>query len=435
MLSKEDNELMCRVGPETGMGQVMRRSWMPALLSSELPEAGGDPVHVELLNENFVAFRDGEGTVGLLDEHCCHRGASLTVGRVEQCGIRCIYHGWLFSADGRVLETPNVPDTRFKDRLRAKSYPVQEAGGILWAYLGDPAEMPPLPDYAFMRAPESHRLNTVLIWNANYVQVMEGIFDSSHLSVLHSSALASANGELTFAQATSHMQYDAAPRIEAEETDFGLHYAAIRRIDDKLETRVTPFIAPCFQLNPNGDIWSALVPMADGKTAFYQTWWSDEQRYGEEPLRSQQLAVVGLTPAILESHGMTRSTYDTPARMSRTNGWHQDRDLVRKGHATGMVSFSQEDAICVVTGGGDGIRDRTNEHLSTADLAISMIYRVLLRSARNVLAGKDPVGAGLSVGHVRAVNASLPLDSDWRDLVPQHKAPREPARVGGGASA
>src|ERR1044072_8079314 len=205
MLSKEDNELMCRVGPETGMGQVMRRCWMPALLSSELPEAGGDPVHVELLNESFVAFRDGEGTVGLLDEHCCHRGASLTVGRVEQCGVRWIYHGWLFSADGRVLEPPNVPDRRFKDRLRAKSYPVQEAGGILWAYLGDPAEMPPLPEYEFMRAPESHRLNTVMIWNANYVQVMEGIFNIPPVGVLLSSALVAQRGDLLFAKARSHM--------------------------------------------------------------------------------------------------------------------------------------------------------------------------------------------------------------------------------------
>src|SRR5437868_2681183 len=129
MLSREDNELMCRVGPGTGMGEVMRRTWMPALLSSEMPERGGDPVHVELLGENFVAFRDGDGNIGLLDEHCCHRGASLAVGRVEKCGIRCIYHGWVFAADGQVLETPNVADPRFKERFKAKSYPVREAGG------------------------------------------------------------------------------------------------------------------------------------------------------------------------------------------------------------------------------------------------------------------------------------------------------------------
>ena len=422
MLSAEDNALMCRVGPGAAMGAVMRRTWLPALLSTELP-ADGDPVHVELLGESFVAFRDGSGRIGLLDEACCHRGASLALGHVEKCGIRCIYHGWLFDADGHVLETPNVPDQRFKDRFRAPSYPFREAGGLLWAYLGDPAAIPPFPDFEFLNVPESNRMPTVAIVGANFVQVMEGIFDSSHLTLLHSSALAAASGsDLNFAQATSHMQFDAAPRIEAEETDFGLHYAAIRTVDGRRETRVTPFIAPCFQLNPNGDLWSALVPMADGKTAFYQVWWSDELRYGEEPLRTQQKEITGLSEELLSAYGMTRATFDTPARMRRQNGWRQDRVAMKGGHFTGMPNFTQEDAVCVTAGTGDGIRDRSREHLSTADMAIGMIYRVLLRSARNVMEGRDPVGFGMSVGHVRATNAtsSLDVEHDWRALVPQH---------------
>lgn len=423
MLSHEDNDLMCRVGPGTGMGEVMRRTWMPALLASELPERGGDPVHVELLGENFVAFRDGEGNIGLLDEHCCHRGASLTVGRVEKCGIRCIYHGWVFAADGQVLETPNVTDPRFKERFKAKSYPVREAGGIIWAYLGGPQFMPAFPKYKFLDAPKSHLLPTLTIVGGNYVQVLEGILDSSHLSVLHSSALQKASGDaLSFAQKTSHMQFDAAPRIEAEETDFGLHYAAIRKIGDHDEIRVTPFIAPCFQLNPNGDFWSALVPMADDKTAFYQVWWSDELRYGEEPLRTKQKEMVGLDDATLQSYGMTRATFDSPGRMSRANGWRQDRAAMREGHFTGMVSFTQEDAVCVVTSGG--IRDRSRERLSTADMAIGMMYRVLLRSARSVLDGGQPYGAGVSVADVRGVSATCSPGTNWRTLVPQHKVVR-----------
>lgn len=421
MLSPQDNALMCEVGPGTGMGDVMRHTWLPALLSSELP-ANGDPVHVELLNENFVAFRDGNGRIGLLDEICCHRGASLTVGRVEKCGIRCIYHGWLFDADGKVLETPNVQDTKFKNRFTAKSYPFREAGGLLWTFLGDEADMPPFPDLPFMHAPESHRLPTLQVMGGNFVQVMEGIFDSSHLTLLHSSALASAAGsDLSFAQATSHMQFEAAPRIEAEETDFGFHYAALRMIDGKQETRVTSFVAPCFQYNPNGDLFSALVPMTDGKTAFYQVWWSETERFGEEPLASNQKELVGLDEPTLARHGMTRSTCDTPARMSRQNGWHQDREAMKKGHFTGMASFSQEDAVCVVAGGGNGIRDRSKERLSTADLAVGMIYRVLLRSARDVLKGQKPVGHGLSTGHVRGAHATLPPGTDWRTLVPQHR--------------
>src|SRR5712671_6566934 len=127
------------------MGNAMRRFWIPAMLSSELPQSGRDPLHVELLGESFVSFRNEKGEIGLLDEACCHRGASLTVGRVENCGIRCIYHGWLFSPTGTVLETPNVTDPRFKDRVKARAYPVREAGGLIWTYLGDPAQLPPFP--------------------------------------------------------------------------------------------------------------------------------------------------------------------------------------------------------------------------------------------------------------------------------------------------
>ena len=134
MLSTKDNELMCRTGRDLPMGKAMRHFWIPALLSSELPKPDCDPVHVELLGENFVAFRDSEGKVGLLDEMCCHRGASLTLGRSEACGLRCIYHGWLFAADGTVLETPNIADPSFKSRFKAKAYPVREAGGLVDLY-------------------------------------------------------------------------------------------------------------------------------------------------------------------------------------------------------------------------------------------------------------------------------------------------------------
>ena len=147
MLTRAESELICRIGPGSQMGAVMRRYWLPALSSSELPEPGGDPVHVELLGEHFVAFRDSEGRVGLLDEACCHRGASLLLGRVEGCGIRCIYHGWKYAVDGKVLETPNVPDGKFKDRIRARAYPVREAGSLIWTYLGPADLQPSFPEW------------------------------------------------------------------------------------------------------------------------------------------------------------------------------------------------------------------------------------------------------------------------------------------------
>ena len=421
MISPADNELMCRVGEGTPMGTAMRQFWLPALTSEELPDADGDPVHVELLGQSLVAFRDSNGQVGLLDEMCCHRGASLTIGRAEDCGLRCIYHGWLFARDGTVLETPNVADDRFRGRFKAKAYPVHEAGGLIWAYLGDAEQVPPLPDFPWMTAAPELRVTPVQINGCNWVQLLEGLLDSSHLSVLHQSALAGAQGQdLGFVKATSHMQYNAAPRVESEETEFGLHYGAMRMVDGQCETRVTAFIAPFWILNPNGDIWTAVVPMTDTKTAFYVTWYDGEKPYGAEPLKSQQLQMIGFNHETLEAYGQTRATFGGPNTPSRANNFRQDRELMRRGHFTGVPTLALEDTLVCVSAGP--LRDRSREKLATVDLAIAHFYRHLLKTAKRVRDGGEPIGQGVSVATIRGVNASVDPSVDWRSLVPQHYA-------------
>lgn len=419
MLSAEDNELVCRTQAHTPMGKAMRHFWTPALLSAELPTAGCDPLHIELLGENFVAFRDQAGTVGLLDEACCHRGASLALGRVEECGIRCIYHGWLFAADGSVLETPNVADPRFKSRFKAKAYPVREAGGIVWTYLGDAANTPAFPDFPALSAPPEQVLTYSSVIGCNYVQVIEGLLDSSHLSVLHSSSLrpSTTAPDIQFVRNTSHMTYDAAPRIEAEETAFGLHYGAIRPLDGVNETNITAFVSPFFILNPN-DIMMAVVPLTDEKCAFYRVYWDGKNLYGQEPLRSQQLKFTGTDLESMEQFGLTRATFDMGRRPQRANGWRQDRSAMKAGHFSGLQGFNLEDAVVSVSSGE--IRDRRSEHLSTADMAIALLYKALLRSARQVAQGGTPVALGMSVAHLRGRRVSLPPGTDWRTLVPSH---------------
>src|SRR5919201_4903190 len=144
MLKQEENELICRVGPGTPMGNLMRQYWVPALLSSELPSPDCNPVRVLLLGEKLIAFRDSTGQVGLLDHTCPHRGASLFFGRNEACGLRCVYHGWKFDVSGRCVDMPNEPpESTFKDKVRAKAYPCQERGGVVWPYLGPRQEPPP----------------------------------------------------------------------------------------------------------------------------------------------------------------------------------------------------------------------------------------------------------------------------------------------------
>jgi len=422
MVPATDNELMCRVGPGTAMGKGIRHFWLPALMSSELAEPGGDPVHVELMGESFVAFRDREGTIGLLDEHCCHRGASLTVGRVENCGIRCIYHGWLFGADGTVMETPNVTERNSKGRFKTRAYPVREAGGMIWTYLGDPAKMPAFPDFPWISAEESMRLTAVTIIGCNYVQLIEGLFDSSHLTILHSTALQrTAGSDLNFDKASNHMRFDASPRIEVEDTDFGLRYAAIRHVDGKAETRITSFIAPFWQINPNGDIVVAVVPMSDEKTAFYTLWWDGQHRFGEEPLRSQSLDTIGVDQATLEKYGHTRATFGTPARASRENLWHQDRERMRGGHFSGAPVLLLDDVLVCMSAGP--LRSRSRELLTPADAAVASLYRLFIRSARAVAEGGVPIGVGVSVADVRGVHDSLPLDADWHSLLQKEPKP------------
>jgi phthalate 4,5-dioxygenase oxygenase subunit len=427
MLSHDENELMCRVGPRSAMGAIFRRHWLPVLESAELPAPDGDPVAVHVLGEHFVAFRDTNGQVGLLDEHCCHRGASLLLGRVEGCGIRCIYHGWKFGADGTVLETPNVPDAKFRTRVRARAYPVQERGGLIWAYFGDPKEKPALPDWPWMNLPAANRINAYAVVNCNYVQLMEGLVDSSHLNILHGSGLQSASDStLDFASRVAGMQIDSTPRIEAEETEFGFHYAAIRSqqsADGSVQrsARIAAFITPCFIANPNGDLLFAIVPMDDTRTLFMHVWWDATRPIGEEPLRSEQLKFVGLDEQTLSQYGMTKATCDSPARPSRANYYLQDRASMRAGrHFTGLPSFTQEDAAVVISAGE--IRDRTKEMLSVADVAVGKLYRVLLKAARSVSdrrAGLVPSADTLA--HVVGIDGALDADQHWQELVPSHR--------------
>lgn len=425
MLTQADNELMCRVGPGTGMGAAMRRYWLPALASDELPEPAGDPVHVELLGEHFVAFRDSEGKVGLLDEACCHRGASLLLGRVEGCGLRCIYHGWKFAVDGTVLETPNVPDPKFKDRIRGRAYPVREAGGLIWTYLGPAEHEPPFPDWQWHSVPASNVLVTHHFVDCNYVQVIEGLVDSSHLGILHSNGLrASLESQLAYATKVSGMQFDLAPRIEEEATDFGFHYAALRagkESSNAAEVRVTAFVMPCIVLNPNGDVATLVVPANDTRSRFFHVWWDPAKAVGAEPLRSETLRFVGLDQQSMRDYGIAAdsSPHERPSRLNR---FHQDRAAIRKGASfSGIAGLVEEDVAASASGGA--IRDRSKEMLSVADLAVGRLYRIYLESVRRVAAGLAPVGLGpgVDLARARGVNAQLPRSSDWRSLVPQHR--------------
>ena len=186
MLRKDQNDLLTQTGPGTPMGRLSRCYWIPALLAEELPENNCPPVRVKLLSERLIAFRDTNGRLGLMDEFCAHRGISLWFGRNEDCGLRCPYHGWKYDVTGQCVDMPSEPEqSNFAQKVKLKSYPLVERGGVLWTYMGPPDTQPPLPEWEFAIVPSGHAFMSKRLQECNWLQALEGGIDSSHVSFLH----------------------------------------------------------------------------------------------------------------------------------------------------------------------------------------------------------------------------------------------------------
>jgi len=419
MLNQQDNERMCRVGAGQPMGRLLRSHWLPVMESSQL-RSGDDPHPVMLAGEEFIAWRDDAGRAALFDSACLHRGASLRLARAEGDGLRCIYHGWKFATNGEVLETPNVADSSFHLRLKGRVHPTREAGGLLWAYLGPHEREPEFPAWPWLALPESQRVVVPHVQECNFVQVIEGLVDSSHLGVLHANGLRHATeSDLDFAQKVASMQRNLAPRLEAQDTSFGFYYAALREMpgEPDTEVRVTAFIAPFTVLNPNGNIMSMLVPVSDTRTVFYHVFWSDTETIAEEPLRSKHLGFIGLTREVLEGFGITPQTLGAPGMPSPANNFLQDRAAMRAGASfSGMPGLIEEDVAVTVSSGP--MRDRSREVLCGADVAIRCLYNALLRAIEAADASRAP----LAYDDIAGVRATLLSGGDWRSLVPHLQA-------------
>jgi phenylpropionate dioxygenase-like ring-hydroxylating dioxygenase large terminal subunit len=410
------------------MGRLLRSHWMPVMESQHL-QTGTDPQPVMLAGEEFVAWRDDSGQAALFDLACLHRGASMRLARAEGDGLRCIYHGWKFAADGEVLETPNVADPAFRRRLRGRVHPTREAGGLLWAYLGPRDREPTFPAWPWLALPQAQRMVIPHVQECNFVQVIEGLVDSSHLGVLHANGLRQAAGsDLDFAQKVRSMQRNLAPTLEAEDTPFGFYYAALRDVAGEAETeaRVTAFVAPFTVLNPNGNIMSMLVPVSDTRTIFYHVFWSDSEPIAQEPLRSRHLGFIGLTPDILQGFGLTAASIGTPGTPSPANNFLQDRATMRAGASfSGLPGLIEEDVAVSVSSGP--LRDRSREVLCGADVAIRKLYNALLRAADTADSARPPI----PYESIAGLSATLPTGGNWRALVPllQPAAPHAPQSI------
>jgi len=410
MITHEENERLTRVGAGTPMGELMRRYWLPALLSWELPEPDGEPVRVRLLGEDLVAFRTTDGQVGLVDELCPHRRASLWLGRNEENGLRCVYHGWKFDVTGQCIDQMNEP-RQFCAKIRIKSYPTCEIGGIVWAYMGPKEKQPAPPKFAWTQVPETHRTVSKVIEDCNWLQALEGGIDTSHFTILHRALKLDAR-QPGIPPNTPGVR-GGAPTLEVDVTDYGYRYFGIRQLGESQYVRGYHFIMPFTQLRPpgpdkeevHGHYW---VPIDDETCMVWNFYYS----YGPEPIGERSG-----DPYSGNAYGAHVDAKTFRPYRNRANNWMIDRQMQKTETFTGIAGINQQDRAVQESMGR--IVDRTKENLGPGDRAVVATRRLLLEAMDSVARGGAPRGIAPSYYDVRAAEAVLGQGADWRaELLP-----------------
>ncbi len=402
MLSNEDNELVTRTNPGTPMGDLIRRYWVPALLSEEIPAPDCPPARVRLMGEDLVAFRDTAGRIGLIGERCSHRGTSLFFGRNEGCALRCIYHGWKYDTDGNVLDTPAEPaGGDFRKKLRHTAYPTREANGIIYAYLGPREKIPLFPDYEWTHVPLEFTYVTKCLLECNYLQGLEGECDSSHLSFLHRSFTNERNQPL--------YKSDTAPFYETEETDFGVRLIATRNAaDNQHYVRFSAFVMPVYGCVPAGRPTNELegyeihtyVPVDDTHCWRYDIGFRRDRAVRDD-----------------EVHRRKQIHPDYTRLRNARNNYLQDRHMQKTVNFTGIEDFLNHDACATESMGA--IFDRSKEHLGVSDKAVIAVRKFLLTAVKELREGKEPPHLVRAAErnwfpHVDCFAYLLPRNVTWR---------------------
>ena len=404
-VTKEQNEQLTRTDAGTLMGDLLRRYWIPALLSEEVAERDGPPVRVQLLGEKLVAFRDSEGRLGLIDEFCAHRRVSLWFGRNEECGLRCPYHGWKYDVNGQCVDLPSEPDKpQIRERIKLKSYPCIERGGAVWAYMGPPELKPAPPEHEWALVSAPQRFVSKRLQDCNYLQAMEGGIDSSHVSFLHSAAL---NRDPLFvgSKGNTYNLRDTAPTFEVVESEGGLLIGARRNADDgRYYWRITPWVMPFFTLVPpraghpiNGHAW---VPIDD------ENCWAWSISY--HPRRALTTKEVSAMQGGAGIHVKYIPGTYVPLQNKR-NDYLMDRNAQRAGLSfSGIEGIGMQDASLQESMGP--IIDRSLEKLMPTDRGIVMARRRLLAAAAANREGKPIPGLSPASQRVRSCALELPRD-------------------------
>lgn len=415
-MTPEENDLLCRVTGDAPMGQLMRRHWTPICLVEEVAEPDGTPVRAQAFGEELVVFRDTTGQLGVIGEHCPHRGASLALGRNEEGGLRCLYHGWKFDIHGNILEMVSEPSgNRMSSGIKHPSYPTKEWAGIVWAYMGPPSTRPEFQPPAWAPTPDVKVAIAKVVLPCNWAQVIEGAIDSAHSSSLHSSDMVPA--KVNSAEATESVwlrpSNDKAPRLQIERTSYGFRYAAIRtpihNADVNDYVRSTVFVAPASALIPPNNLYNVAninVPSDDTTTVFYFIAWGHP---------SQTPDTATWRKFLCQTVGEDLDIFYRPLR-NRDNHFWQDRKAMKAGNFTGITGFPNQDVAMWTTMGA--VANRTDDHLGASDIAVAEFRKQMLKAVRSFQDTGVAIGTGDDAipADVCSFQTMIPKGSDWRSF-------------------
>jgi phenylpropionate dioxygenase-like ring-hydroxylating dioxygenase large terminal subunit len=410
MLSPAENERLTRVGPGTPMGRLFRRYWLPTLLAEELPDRDGAPVRVRLLGEDLVAFRDSDGVAALVGAFCPHRRAPMFFGRNEECGLRCVYHGWKFDRNGTCVDMPSEPpDSLFKTKVTIDAYPTWEGGGMIWAYLGPPELKPEPPGHELVRTPSTHRHVSKSFEECNFLQALEGGIDPTHASIMHNMNI----GDRSFLN-----NYDElVANIQLDKTDYGFTYAGIRKLTNNTWVRGYHYIMPSFHMRAT--VEGPFGRRADGPTIDGHIWipiddehtWVYSFGYSHDPARPLELDKVRARDTRLGRGDFLDKNYRS--RLNKANDYEIDRQVQKEKTMTGIQGINTQD-LALQEGMGP-IVDRSQEHLGTTDRAIITLRQVLTETLDSLerggpLRALDPA----TYRNIRSFDRLIDGDAEWR---------------------
>jgi nitrite reductase/ring-hydroxylating ferredoxin subunit len=405
---------MTRVGPGTPAGRLLRRYWQPVGLVDEF-EASRPVKAVRVLGEDWVLFKENQ-TYGLIERHCAHRGADLAYGRLEDGGLRCSFHGWLYDVRGKCIETPAEPaGSRLCEHIRLRAAPVVEKSGVLFAYLGA-GEPPAFPHFDCFVAPSAYTFAFKGYWDCNWLQALEVGIDPAHASWLHKffedeDPAASYGRQFRGTPADSAMpiskvlrEYDR-PEIRVERTSYGMRLHTLRRISDAhTHVRVTNILFPqafVIPMNAEMTISQWHVPVDDGGCYWYSIFTSFTTPVDKDTMRSQRL-----------------KTYPAPDYkpiFNRDNGWGFNAEEQKRRTFTGMgFDINIHDQWACESQGR--IQDRTRENLGSTDKGIVLYRRLLVDAIRKNDAGEffvDQTASGPPA--IDGIGPTASIDEYWKE--------------------